>query len=230
MDVREGDRHDAAGVEDRDALFARRLESLVSRNEELPRNSRCEPGRAPQPDDARKRYKPRLLKEAQHRGGRTHDLRAAEECAQKPPSRSLARRIEGSLGTPDLHASGFDELTVRNARRADRLAGSAIEALPHLRHEARAEQIETRFADGFDETNTAAWARGFCHSLEIGGAGWQAETAPNAGVVYRRVRLVGSAKASFDRLRLLRASCKLAHPRTCLRPKSAHFSYRKRAA
>ena len=77
---------------------------------------------------------------------------------QKAARASFAIRIGGEFGAANLRASRLDELPVPYAGRTDGFAGSAIEALTHLFDETRAEKIEARLADGFDETNPAAGA------------------------------------------------------------------------
>jgi hypothetical protein len=136
------------------------------------------------------------LREAEQRRGEAHEIGPDKKRAQEDAAYgSCGGGIKWSLGAPNLRSRGLDKLTVANSGRTDRLASAAVEAFPHLLAETGAPEIEARFANRLDETNPAARSGRFCHSLQIGGAGREAQTAPNASVEDGRAGLVSSAEA-----------------------------------
>jgi hypothetical protein len=103
-----------------------------------------------------------------------HQVELSKEARQHEALHLSARRLPRDMSSLDLRAGRFYQLTVMNAGRTDRFARAAVQALPHLFDETRAQEIESRFSDRFDETNPAAGTRRFCHSFQIRRTGRQA--------------------------------------------------------
>ncbi len=111
------------------------------------------------PKQAGELDQPGALRQAEEPGGGAHQREPAEERPDQPAlRRARSVGLSSDLLALDLRASGLDELSVADARRAYRFARAAIEALRHLCDEPGAQEVEPPLRDALDETNPAAGA------------------------------------------------------------------------
>ncbi len=167
MDLREGNRHDAADVQEGDASRLGRIETLIASDEKSARYRWGQLCGASEAENRCERDKASVLCEPQQGRGDTHQVQTGEEGAYEEPAQAAFLRTGRSIGAPNLRPGRLHELAVPNARRTDGLARAAVQALPHLFDEAGAQYIESRFADRLDETDATARPGRLRHCLEI---------------------------------------------------------------
>ncbi len=185
-------------------LRLRRVDRWSARNEETrPESAVRAWRRAPQAEEPAKRDQPRALREAHDAARRP---RISSALPKSVRSRSGARVAPGGLaGCAARARSALRAVSTslpyctpegQTASQARQSRHSHIcSTNPALKH------VEPPFADRFDETNPAARAGGFCHSLEIRRARRQAEAAADARIVNDATGLIGSAETGRARAR-----------------------------